>query len=156
MGNFCVTESDSKVPNAPCIFPFKHKGVVYEGCPVDSSDKTRRWCSTKIDKNGKHVNGNYGFCSKNCPIELVKGLLLFISMTKVRRFLTFQMCRNVWKFLNDFHIPNFTCHYRDVIILLEWGDPAPTAHCKTKPLYHTHNPTKLLDMSFSSPIDTNS
>ena len=81
MGNVCVTESDSKVPNAPCVFPFKHKGVVYEGCPVDSSDKTRRWCSTKIDENGKHVNGNHGFCSKSCPVELVKGLLFLICQS---------------------------------------------------------------------------
>ena len=39
---FCVTESDSKVPNTPCIFPFNYKGVVYEGCPIDREDKIRR------------------------------------------------------------------------------------------------------------------
>ena len=39
---FCVTEPDSKVPNAPCIFPFHDKGVVYEGCPIDREDKIRR------------------------------------------------------------------------------------------------------------------
>ena len=83
VGNVCITESDSKVANAPCVFPFKHKGVVYEGCPVDRKDKTRRWCSTKIDKDGKHVNGNYGFCSKNCPIELVKGFLFVLFLTDV-------------------------------------------------------------------------
>ena len=39
---FCVTEPDSKVPNAPCIFPFHYKGVAYEGCPIDREDKIRR------------------------------------------------------------------------------------------------------------------
>ena len=35
----CLTANDSKVPNKPCIFPFKFKDVVYEGCPTDLKDK---------------------------------------------------------------------------------------------------------------------
>ena len=31
----CSTANDSKVPNKPCVFPFKFKNVVYEGCPID-------------------------------------------------------------------------------------------------------------------------
>ena len=31
----CSTANDSKVPNKPCVFPFKFKDVVYEGCPTD-------------------------------------------------------------------------------------------------------------------------
>ena len=30
----CSTANDSKVPNKPCVFPFKFKDVVYEGCPT--------------------------------------------------------------------------------------------------------------------------
>ena len=51
----CFTASDSKDPNAPCVFPFKYDGVTYFGCPVDLFDKNRRWCSTQVDQNGEHV-----------------------------------------------------------------------------------------------------
>ena len=69
----CVTARDSKLPNAPCVFPFTHEGVLYEGCATDPTDKTRRWCSTKTDENGIHVKGNYGFCSGNCPVQVGLG-----------------------------------------------------------------------------------
>ena len=32
-----------------------------------------RWCSTKTNEIGKHIQGNHGFCSPGCPVELVKG-----------------------------------------------------------------------------------
>ena len=50
----CVTASDSKVPDTPCVFPFTHEGVLYEGCPTDPVNKTRRWCLTKTDENGRY------------------------------------------------------------------------------------------------------
>ena len=33
-----------------------------------------RWCSTKTNEIGKHIQGNHGFCSPGCPVELVKGI----------------------------------------------------------------------------------
>ena len=42
--NACITTSDSRVPDIPCVFPFEHQGVVYEGCTADPEDDTRRWC----------------------------------------------------------------------------------------------------------------
>ena len=38
---------------------------------MDPDDKTKRWCSTKVDSNGNHVvkQNEYGHCSKNCPIH---------------------------------------------------------------------------------------
>ena len=71
--NACITTSDSRVPDTPCVFPFEHQGVVYEGCTVDPEDETKRWCSTKTNQKGKHVKGTDGFCSKTCPWEFVKG-----------------------------------------------------------------------------------
>jgi len=53
-----------------CIFPFTHDGVTYNGCPVDPYVPTERWCSTKVDSEGKHVSGEneFGYCdAKNCP-----------------------------------------------------------------------------------------
>jgi len=29
--------------------------------------ENKPWCSTKVDKNGKHVKGNWGSCETNCP-----------------------------------------------------------------------------------------
>ena len=71
----CVTAPDSKVPNTSCVFPFTHNGVLYAGCPTDPTDKTKRWCSTKTDENGIHVDGigNFGFCSGNCPVHVGLG-----------------------------------------------------------------------------------
>jgi len=67
----CQTTRDSVDASKKCIFPFKFKGVTYNGCPVDLVDKDRRWCSTKVDRSGNHVTGEdkYGFCSNNCPIH---------------------------------------------------------------------------------------
>ena len=55
---FCVTEPDSKVPNAPCIFPFHDKGVVYEGCPIDREDKIRR-CTMGQKPSWSCITYNY-------------------------------------------------------------------------------------------------
>ena len=66
----CITKG-GKNPFKPCIFPFSYKGVKYFGCPKDLFDPTERWCSTKVDSRGVHVDGEgeYGFCSSNCPIH---------------------------------------------------------------------------------------
>ena len=29
--------------------------------------ENKPWCSTKVDRNGKHVKGNWGSCETNCP-----------------------------------------------------------------------------------------
>ena len=52
-----------------CEFPFTYQDVTYSGCPVDPYKPSERWCSTKTDHNGYHVNGpdNYGFCMDDCP-----------------------------------------------------------------------------------------
>ena len=46
--NRCFTTKDSKHPMQPCIFPFTHQGVTYNGCPPDPFEKDRRWCSTQV------------------------------------------------------------------------------------------------------------
>merc|ERR1712038_910962 len=65
----CFTTYDSKDPNKPCIFPFKHKGKSYFGCPPDPDVAGRHWCSTEVDNRGNHVSGkgHYGFCDESCP-----------------------------------------------------------------------------------------
>ena len=64
---FCRTKSGPS-PNQPCIFPFTWNGKTYNGCPIDPEDSSQRWCSTKVDSNGKHIigQGNWGHCNSNC------------------------------------------------------------------------------------------
>ena len=52
-----------------CQFPFKHKGVLYFGCPPDPVEAGEHWCSTKVDKDGNHITGGgfYGLCKTECP-----------------------------------------------------------------------------------------
>ena len=55
--------SDCPPPTAGCVFPFKDSGKVCAGpkcCRTDGDKKP--WCSTKVDPNGNHVNGNFQYC----------------------------------------------------------------------------------------------
>ena len=60
----CTTES-GPTPGLPCIFPFKVDGFAYHTCKLDEKDGSR-WCSTKIDENGQHLQGNWGNCRSDC------------------------------------------------------------------------------------------
>ena len=64
----CVTVS-GKTPNLPCIFPFKYENSIRETCTVtiENGVVVKPWCSTKVDKNGYHIEGNWGDCASNCP-----------------------------------------------------------------------------------------
>ena len=42
---------------------------LHTACPPDPDEPGEYWCSTKVTKSGKHVTGNWGFCSKGCPLE---------------------------------------------------------------------------------------
>ena len=53
----CLTTSDSDDPEKECVFPFNHNNFTYNGCPIDQEDESKRWCSTKTDKNGDHIIG---------------------------------------------------------------------------------------------------
>jgi len=53
----------------PCVFPFKHNGRTYTACTDwvyanPPQPEGTKWCSTKVDDDGVHVNGfgHYGFC----------------------------------------------------------------------------------------------
>ena len=65
----CRTTKNANSPskNVPCVFPFNFKTKDNYKCIWD---KTGPWCSTKIDKFGKHVGGNrgfWGYCNPQCP-----------------------------------------------------------------------------------------
>ena len=85
--NDCGDNSDEK-PNAKCyiisgpgaigrkcVFPFKHKGVTYRGCPVQDGE---RWCPTKVE-NQIFDPSSVGVCSESCPKYDHKGKKWFQS-----------------------------------------------------------------------------
>ena len=63
----CFTVSGPN-PGKPCIFPFKHNGKTFNGCDIDPDDRSKTWCSTKVDSRGNHITGQgeYGHCGNNC------------------------------------------------------------------------------------------
>lgn len=62
----CKTESGPDQGNS-CKFPFTHNGVTHFSCARwtwQGTNHGKYWCSTKVDRNGNHINGrgHYGFC----------------------------------------------------------------------------------------------
>ena len=51
------------------MFPFIFKGKEHNECIYEKGENTP-WCSTKVDANGKHVNGQkqWGYCGEGCYI----------------------------------------------------------------------------------------
>jgi len=62
----CVT-TGGPVPNAACIFPFKHNGQTYSTCTEVTIG--RSWCSTSTKSDGTHIIGQYGLCPSSCPVS---------------------------------------------------------------------------------------
>ena len=58
-------------PNLPCVFPFEFKGIDHNQCIWDGDSENGAWCSTKVDKKGKHVGGggHWGNCAPECPFS---------------------------------------------------------------------------------------
>ena len=66
MNNSSVCKTNGGIkPNTPCVFPFNYMGVVYNAC-IGIGHSTF-WCSTKVDEDGNHVDGNWGNCGPACP-----------------------------------------------------------------------------------------
>ena len=64
----CLTNNDGPQKNVSCIFPWIFKGKKYNGCTTDDDPDGNYWCSTKVDENLIHVNGQnqWGLCSRTC------------------------------------------------------------------------------------------
>ena len=53
------------------MFPFTFNSVTFVSCAewvYGGTSQGEKWCSTKVDTAGVHVNGagHYGFCSADC------------------------------------------------------------------------------------------
>jgi len=49
-----------------CVFPFKYKDHIYNSCTTEHDPDGFLWCSTKVDSEGKHLQGNFGYCDSEC------------------------------------------------------------------------------------------
>ena len=68
-----------------CVLPFLWQGLNYTHCEPwvyggQWETDGELWCSTKVDSQGNHVEGNYGICSDNCPVDVS----VFVSINNVR------------------------------------------------------------------------
>ena len=63
----CITTSGPKTGQT-CVFPFTDSGKTCDGpyCCNTDNDAKGSWCSTKVDENGAHIAGHYGYCPESC------------------------------------------------------------------------------------------
>ena len=90
MGIFsgCATTSGPEA-GQPCIFPYTAVDKTCAGptCCNFDDDSKGPWCSTKVDKNGVHITGEYGYCSAPCIGKHIK----LPIVTKIFQYFHFQM-----------------------------------------------------------------
>ena len=60
----CTTIDDK-----PCKLPFKYQHQWFDECTWFSAVDAQPWCSTNVDRNGKHLTGNsnWNYCGPGCP-----------------------------------------------------------------------------------------
>ena len=61
-GNVCKTNDEGPAKNAPCVFPFEFFNEEFHSCTNIKDPKGKLWCSTKVNQDGIHVKGYWGFC----------------------------------------------------------------------------------------------
>ena len=67
-----TNEPGVNVKNAPCKFPFTIGTQTFDTCTSESDPEGRLWCSTRVDRFGRHLEGNWGYCSDGCAGALRK------------------------------------------------------------------------------------
>ena len=49
----------------PCESPLEYEGKRYDGC-ISMDNGGIPWCSTQVDGNNNHVDGEWGNCGDTC------------------------------------------------------------------------------------------
>ena len=127
----CLAEtlsfSSCSTPTGDCVFPFRHKGVVYTTCTTVELGVS--WCSTLTTQQGEHVAGNEGTCPASCPGSVstttttptpvcVPGSLSSVDCnTCVCSSLGQQVNCFGWKLLS-LEFPDFGCKFSNKVYLL--------------------------------------
>ena len=59
-----------------CVFPFIYKQNIYGGCTMVDSKDGSAWCSTLVDSEGIHVEGDetWGHCSNGLGCSQLSGI----------------------------------------------------------------------------------
>ena len=52
-----------------CVFPFRFRGRTYSSCTNNFDPDGKFWCSTRVDRNGVHIRGNWGYCEQSCRLS---------------------------------------------------------------------------------------
>ena len=71
--NPCTTTTTTRPDQGTeddCRFPFTFRGVTYSSCAdwtFGGQPAGTRWCSTRVDRRGGHVRGQYKFCRSPPP-----------------------------------------------------------------------------------------
>ena len=68
-GSKCLTvpgPSPVALSGEECVFPFAFGNQIYKTCTKATDPNGRLWCSTKTGPLHRHVQGNWGYCSKQC------------------------------------------------------------------------------------------
>lgn len=85
----CRTTETERRSNQPCVFPWKYKGKMYDGCKNENDGL--RWCSTKVDENGDHMKGEWGQCDEECPSAGFPDLTMDVIVFSVNEALILQL-----------------------------------------------------------------
>mmetsp|Transcript_19404 Transcript_19404/g.41347 ORF Transcript_19404/g.41347 Transcript_19404/m.41347 type:complete len:710 (+) Transcript_19404:82-2211(+) len=60
----CVTIGSGGVgKDHTCVFPFKYKGITYQGCTPEDRDSGELWCATQVSSSGEYIEGKWGECT---------------------------------------------------------------------------------------------
>merc|ERR1711902_296301 len=96
----CLTVNGPDTGSA-CIFPFTFNGVTYVSCAewvYGGENQGQKWCSTKVDASGVHVNGEgkYGICAEDCsPTVSLAAILAGLGINTQTRTAEQQQSQNV-------------------------------------------------------------
>ena len=66
-------------------------GKVHNECIRDEAPKGKAWCSTKVDKDGNHIENEdlWSICGTGCPIQRKNGNCYLYQTLVLNLFLMF-------------------------------------------------------------------
>ena len=72
-----------------CVFPFNYDGQTHQVC-TDVDNGGIPWCSTQVDGNNNHVDGEWGNCGDTCDGTGIRNISRKILERKLTMFYYYQ------------------------------------------------------------------